>query len=92
MGTGCLGVDNWPVDFDQPKQAQGWVEADREVQEVQRQQAEAVYVERGGVHVVMAQLGGVGLEDAVFEVACPEVEQDVGRVQEVREVVQTEPH
>lgn len=42
------------VDLDQPEGAQDTVEAYGQVEEVQRQQAETVDVERGGVHVVIA--------------------------------------
>lgn len=41
---------------------------------------------------MVAQLRGVGLEDAVLQVAGPEVEHDVHQVEEVGEVIQTEPH
>lgn len=72
------------IDLYQPEGAQDAVEAYGQVEEVQWQQAETVDVEGGGVHVVVAQLGGVGLQDAVLQVACAEVEHDVHQVQEVR--------
>uniref|UniRef100_A0A182FCK8 Uncharacterized protein n=1 Tax=Anopheles albimanus TaxID=7167 RepID=A0A182FCK8_ANOAL len=81
-----------PVDLDEPERAQDRVEADREVQEVERQQTQAVDVEGGRVHVVLPELGRVRLQHTVLEVAGPEVEQYVDEVQEVGEVVKAEPH
>lgn len=80
------------VYLDEAKRAQDGVEPDGQVQEVQRQQAQAVDVERGGVHVVCPQLGRVRLQHAVLQVARSEVEQDVRQVKEIRKVVQTKPH
>lgn len=80
------------VDFDQAEWTQDRVEADGQVEEVQRQQAQAVDVEGRRVHIVMSQLGRVGLQHSVLEVAGTKVEHDVREVQEVGQVVQAEPH
>lgn len=66
MTLGAVHERPEPVDFDKSEGAQDGVEADRQVEEVQRQETEAVNVEGGRVHVVRSQLGGVGLEHAVF--------------------------
>lgn len=94
VGVPLRSVHEGPeaVDLDEAEGAQDGVEADGQVEEVQRQQAQAVDVEGGGVHVVRAQLARVRLQHAVLQVARAEVEQDVGQVQEVGEVVQREPH
>lgn len=65
------------VYLDETEGAQDGVEPDGQVEKVERQQAQAVDVERGGVHVVRAQLGRVRLQHAVLQVARAEVEQDV---------------
>lgn len=72
-----------PVDFDQPEGAQDRVEAYGQIEEVQRQQAQAVDVESGRVHVVVAQLSRVRLQHTVLEVARAEVEHYVGQVKEI---------
>lgn len=75
------------VYLDEAERAQDRVEADGQVEEVQRQQAQAVDVERGGVHIVRAQLGRVRLQHAVLQVARPEVKQYVRQVKKIRKVV-----
>lgn len=72
-----------PVDLHQPEGAQDRVEADGQVEEVQGQQAQAVDVEGGRVHIMVAQLSRVRLQHAVLEVARAEVEHYVGQVKEV---------
>lgn len=92
MPLGSVHERPEPVYLDEAERAQDRVEPDGQVEEVQRQQTEAVDVEGGGVHVVCAQLGRVCLQHAVLQVTRPEVEQNVRQVQEIREVVQAEPH
>lgn len=81
-----------PVDLDDAERPEYGVEPDGQVQEVERQQAQAVDVERSRVHVVVPQLGRVRLQHAVLQVPGAEVEQDVDHVQQVAQVVQAEPH
>lgn len=79
VGVALRPVEEHPelVDLDQTEAPQHRVEAYAEVEEVQREEAEAVDVESRRVHVVLSKLDGVRLEDAVLEVARSEVEQDV---------------
>ena len=56
------------VDLDQPEDPEYGLEPQRQVQEVQGQQAQAVHVEGGGVDVVLPELGGVGLQHAILEI------------------------
>lgn len=81
-----------PVDLYQPEGAEYAVEPYREVEEVQRQETQTVDIEGGGVHVVVAQFGGVRLQDTVLQVPSAEVKHDVHQVQYVRDIVQAEPH
>ena len=55
------------VDLDEPEDPEDGLEAEREVEEVQRQKTQAVDVERRGVHVVLTELRRVRLEDAVLQ-------------------------
>lgn len=81
-----------PVNLDYAERPQDGVEPDGQIEEVERQQAKAVDVERSRVHVVVAQLRGVRLQHAVFQVPRPEVKEYVDHVQQVAQIVQTEPH
>ena len=80
------------INFYQSKTTQHRLEAYGEVEEIEWEQTQTVDIEHGGVHVMDAQLGAVRLENAVLEVASPEVEGDVKDVDEVGEVVEGEPH
>jgi len=80
-----------PVNFDQTERPEDGVEADGQVQKVQRQQTQTVDVERRRVHVVVPQFGRVRLQNAILEVACPKVHRDVQQVQNVRKIVQAKP-
>lgn len=62
------------VYLDEAERAQNRVEPDGQVEEVQRQQAQAVDVERGRVHIVRSQLGRVRLQYTVLQVARAKVE------------------
>lgn len=79
------------INLHEPERPQNRIEADAQVEKVERQQAQAVDVEGRRVHVVLAQLGGVGLQHAVLQVAGAKVEQDVDQVEKVGEVVEAEP-
>ncbi len=79
------------IDFDESEAPEDGIETNGQVEEVQRKETETVDVERGGVHVVVAEFGGVGLEHTVFQVPCPEVNPDVEQVQKVCHVVQAKP-
>lgn len=81
-----------PVDLNDPKRPQDRVEPDGQIEEVERQQAQAVDVERSRVHVVVAQLRGVRLQHAVLQIPGPEMEQYVDHVQQIAQIVQTEPY
>lgn len=81
-----------PVDLHQPEAAQDRVKADGQIEEVQRQQAQAVDVEDRRVHVVGAQLQSVRLQHPVLQVSGAKVEQYIDQIQEVGQVVQTEPN
>ena len=94
VGVALRAVQEGPeaVDLHQAEPPEDGAEADGQVQEVQGQQAQQVDVEGGGVGVVDPQLHRVRLQDPVLQVAGPEVEGDVQHVQQVRRVVQREPH
>jgi len=62
-----------PVDLHYPKRSEDGVEPYGQVEEVQRQQAQAVYVERSRVHVMVAQFGGIRLQHAILQVTRAEV-------------------
>lgn len=79
------------IDLHQPEAAQDRVEADGQIEKVQRQQAQAVDVEDRRVHVVGAQLQGVRLEHPILQVAGAEVKEYIDQIQEVGQVVQAEP-
>lgn len=81
-----------PVDLHYSERPEDRVEPDGQVQEVERQQAQAVDVERSRVHVVVTQFGRVRLQHTVLQVPRAEVKQYVDHVQQVAQVVQTEPH
>ena len=98
-GVGVIGValravleGPEAVDLYEAEAAQHGLEANTEVEKVQRQQTQTVDVEHRRVPVVEGQLGGVRLQHAVLQVACPEVEGDVQDIEEVSQVVQAEPH
>jgi len=57
-----------PVDLHYPKRSEDGVEPYGQVEEVQRQQAQAVYVERSRVHVMVAQFGCIRLQHAILQV------------------------
>lgn len=81
-----------PVDLHYSERPEDRVEPDGQVQEVERQQAQTVDVERGRVHVMVSQFARVRLQYTVLQVSRAEVEQYVDHVQQVAQVVQTEPH
>ena len=96
--VGVIGVPLCPVherpetvDFDQSETPEHRIEAERQVEEIQWQQTEAVDVEGRRVHVMLTQFGGVRLQDALVQVARPEVECNVHDVDEIAEVVEAEP-
>lgn len=80
------------INLDEAERAQDRIEADAQVEEVERQQAQAVDVERRRVHVVLPQLCRVGLQHAVLQIAGAEVKKDVDQVEKVGEVVEAKPH
>ena len=55
-----------PVDLDEAERAKNGIESDGEIQKVERQEAEAVDVERRRIHIMGPQFGRVRLEDSVF--------------------------
>lgn len=85
------GRSNSPVYFNKPKASQYAVESNWQVQKIEWQQAQAVDVKSGTVHVVMSQFGCVCLQYTIFEVSGSEVEDDVHEVQKVRKIVEAEP-
>lgn len=80
-----------PIDLDESKTAQDRVEANGQVEKVQRQQAQAVDVEYGRVHVVGAQLEGVRLEDPILQIARAKVKEYIDQIKEIRYIVQAKP-
>lgn len=91
VALGAIHERPKPVDLHQPKRAQYRIETDGQVEEVQRQQAQAVNVERRRVHVMGSQLFAVRLQDAVLQVAGPKVEQNIDQIQQIGHVVEAEP-
>lgn len=81
-----------PIDFHYAERPEDRVESDRQVEKVERQQAQTIDVERSRVHVVIAQLGGVRLQHAVLQVPGTEMEKYVDHVQQIAQVIQTEPY
>ena len=83
VGVPLGAVEERPqaVDLDEPEAAQHRLVADGEVEDVERQQAEAVDVEDGRVHVVQAQLRYVRLQHAFLQEAGAEAERDVEHIQ-----------
>lgn len=84
---GVVGVALGPVhegpeavDLHQPEAAQDRVEADGQVEEVQRQQAQAVDVEDRRVHVMGAQLQCVRLKHPVLQIAGAEVKEYIDQI------------
>jgi len=57
-----------PVDLYYPKRPEDGVEPYGQVEEVQRQQAQTVYVERSRVHVMVAQFDRIRLQHAILQV------------------------
>ena len=58
-----------PVDLHEATQPQHGLEVQREIEEVQGEQAEEINVESGGVDVVLAQLDRVSLENSVLQIS-----------------------
>ena len=75
------------VYFDQTKAAQNRFEANGKVEKIERKQTETVNVKYCAIHVVLAQLDAVRLEDAFFEVSRPKVDQNVQNVKKIGKVV-----
>lgn len=80
------------VNLDEPEAAEHRVESDGQVEEVERKEAQAVHVKGGRIHVVLSQLRRLRLQHAFLQVARPEVEGNVQRVDQIAKVVETQPH
>ncbi len=68
VGVALAAVEERPqlVDLHQAEDTQNRLEAQREVQEVEGKQAQAVHVERRRVHVVLPQLYRVRLKNSIL--------------------------
>ena len=63
VSLGAVKKRQKAIDFHQSKASENRIKAHGQVEKVGRKQTQAVYVEHRAVHVVLAQLFGVGLQD-----------------------------